>query len=191
MNRNSRKRYSEGYRPHSDPRSEFLTKTPNLKKEMSFSSDHYITSRFTLKDDAAVERIKKIVSLLAEGNALRRGWLSDDADVRLDECGHRAFQFFGYGFCDSGPEICASALEESGEEGDDEDGCGISLFDEIQENLAADTWFFVENQGGDGRGDFCHYVAFYHQDGRFEDRHSDDLKKQILEAHNLSETDIA
>jgi len=155
---------------------------------MAFSSDDYLTSKFTLKDDAAVERIKKIVSILAEGNALRRGWLSDDADVRLDEWGNKTFQFVGYGFCDSRPEIQTSALDEGNEE---VDGDGVSLFDEIQENLAADTWFFVENQGSDGRGDFCYYVAFYHQDGRFEDRHSDDLKKQILEAHNLSEMDIS
>ena len=66
---------------------------------------------------------------------------------------------------------------------------GIS--DSLLLGTAPEYRFFVENQGSDGRGVFCYYVAFYHQDGRFEDRHSDDLKKQILEAHNLSEMDIS
>ena len=66
---------------------------------------------------------------------------------------------------------------------------GIS--DSLLLGTAPEYRFFVENHGGGGHGEFFHSVSFYHQDGRFEDRHSDDLKKQILEAHNLSEMDIS
>jgi len=163
---------------------------------MSVTVDRYTTSKFILKDDAAVEYINKIVDLLAEEGNLQSGYLASDAYIKLYEYGDRTFKFIGDGFCDSGPEIRASALnEESSEEGDEEldeeeededyyDEDPISLFDEIQKNLAEGTWFFVENHAVE-KSYFSSYIAFYHQNGKTDYRHSYELKKQILEDNKI------
>lgn len=159
---------------------------------MSVTVDRYTTSKFILKDDAAVEHIKKIVSLLSKGY-LHSGYLSSDNYIDLYEYGDRTFKFIGHGFCDSGPEVRASALEESEEEEEYDDDSEeeeeededyydedpISLFDEIQKNLVEGTWFFVENHAVE-KSYFSSYVAFYHQNGKTDYRHSYDLKKKIL-----------
>lgn len=166
---------------------------------MSVTVDRYTTSKFILKDDAAVEHIKKIVDLLAAGEGLQCGYLSDDSFIKLYEYGNRTFKFVGDGFCDSGPEINASALiksgkdsdedssEEESEEEDEEDSYDedpISLFDEIQSNLVEGTWFFVENHSVE-KSFFSSYIAFYHQNGKTDYRHSYDLKKKILEDNKI------
>jgi hypothetical protein len=145
---------------------------------MSVTVDRYTTSKFVLKDDAAVEHIKKIVSLISKGN-LHCGYLSSDSYVDLYEYGNRTFKFVGHGFCDSGPEIRASALEESEEEEYEEDDESGEEFEEIQKNLVEGTWFFVENHAVE-KSYFSSHVAFYHQNGKTDYRHSYDLKKQIL-----------
>lgn len=162
---------------------------------MSVTVDRYTTSKFVLKDDAAVEHIKKIVNLISKGN-LHCGYLSSDSYVDLYEYGNRTFKFVGHGFCDSGPEIRASALEESDEEYEEDDESDedddseeeeeeywdeepISLFEEIQKNLVEGTWFFVENHAVE-KSYFSSHIAFYHQNGKTDYRHSYDLKKQIL-----------
>jgi hypothetical protein len=152
---------------------------------MSVTVDRYTTSKFVLKDDESVEYIKKIVEIISKGN-LHCGYLSSDSYIDLYEYGDRTFKFVGHGFCDSGPEIRASALEESDdeldEEEDEEEGWDedpISLFDAIQERLAKDTWFFVENHAVE-KSYFSSHISFYHQNGKTDYRHSYDLKKQIL-----------
>lgn len=160
---------------------------------MSVTVDRYTTSKFILKDDAAVEYINKIVDLLAEEGNLQSGYLSSDAYIKLYEYGDRTFKFIGDGFCDSGPEIRASALNEeaSEEESEEEDEDyyeedPISLFDEIQKNLAEGTWFFVENHAVE-KSYFSSHIAFYHQNGKTDYRHSYDLKKQILEDNKIND----
>jgi hypothetical protein len=154
---------------------------------MSVTVDRYTTSKFILKDDAAVEHIKKIVDLLAAGESLQSGYLSSDSYISLYEYGDRTFKFVGHGFCDSGPEIRASALSESDEDSDESEEeeedyyeeDPISLFDEIQSNLVEGTWFFVENHAVE-KSYFSSHITFYHQNGKTDYRHSYDLKKQIL-----------
>lgn len=160
---------------------------------MSITVDRYTTSKFILKDDAAVEYINKIVDLLAEEGNLQSGYLSSDAYIKLYDYGDRTFKFIGDGFCDSGPEIRASALNEeaSEEESEEEDEDyyeedPISLFDEIQKNLAEGTWFFVENHAVE-KSYFSSHIAFYHQNGKTDYRHSYDLKKQILEDNKIND----
>lgn len=158
---------------------------------MSVTVDRYTTTKFVLKDDAAVEHIKKIVSIISKGN-LHCGYLSSDSYVDLYEYGNRTFKFVGHGFCDSGPEIRASALEESEEEYEEDDELEeedwdeepISLFEEIQKNLAEETWFFVENHAVE-KSYFSSHIAFYHQNGKTDYRHSYDLKKQILKENKI------
>ena len=161
---------------------------------MSVTVDRYTTSKFMLKDDAAVEHIKKIVNLLNKGY-LHSGYLSSDNYIDLYEYGDRTFKFIGHGFCDSGPEVRASALEKSEEEEYDEDSeeeeedeswyeDPISLFDEIQKNLVEGTWFFVENHAVE-KSYFSSHIAFYHQNGKTDYRHSYDLKKKILEDNKI------
>ena len=159
---------------------------------MSIQVDRYTTSKFILKDDAAVEHIKKIVDVISSGN-LSCGYLSNDAYISLYEYGDRTFKFVGHGFCDSGPEIRPSALaesDESDEESEDEeeedyyDEDPISLFDEIQSNLAEGTWFFVESHGVE-KSYFSSYVALYHQNGKTDYRHSHDLKMQVLKDNGI------
>jgi hypothetical protein len=161
---------------------------------MSVTVDRYATSKFILKDDAAVDHIKKIVDLLKLGQYLHTGYLSSDNHISLYEYGDRTYKFIGDGFCDSGPEIRASALSESDGEDqeyyepeDEEDYYEedpISLFEEIQRNLAKGTWFFVENHAVE-KSYFSSHITFYHQNGKTDYRHSYDLKKQILEDHNV------
>ena len=159
---------------------------------MSVTVDRYTTSKFILKDDAAVEYINKIVDLLAEEGNLQSGYLASDAYIKLYDYGDRTFKFIGDGFCDSGPEIRASALnEEASEEESEEDEDyyeedPISLFDEIQKNLAEGTWFFVENHAVE-KSYFSSYIAFYHQNGKTDYRHSYELKKQILEDNKIND----
>jgi hypothetical protein len=160
---------------------------------MSVTVDRYTTSKFILKDDAAVEYINKIVDLLAEEGNLQSGYLASYAYIKLYDLGNRAFKFVGDGFCDSGPEIRASALNEeaSEEESEEEDEDyyeedPISLFDEIQKNLAEGTWFFVENHAVE-KSYFSSHIAFYHQNGKTDYRHSYDLKKQILEYNKIDD----
>ena len=163
---------------------------------MSVQVDRYTTSKFILKDDAAVEHIKKIVEIISSGN-LSCGYLSDDAYIKLYEYGDRTFRFIGDGFCDSGPEIRPSALpselyeydkdvEESEDEEEEDyyDEDPIQLFDEIQANLAEGTWFFVESHGVE-KSYFSSYVALYHQNGKTDYRHSHDLKRQILQDNKI------
>jgi hypothetical protein len=158
---------------------------------MSIQVDRYTTSKFILKDDAAVEHIKKIVDVISSGN-LSCGYLSDNAYIKLYEYGDRTFKFIGDGFCDSGPEIRPSALSES-DEGDEEsedeeedyyDEDPIQLFDEIQSNLVEGTWFFVETHGVE-KSYFSSYVALYHQNGKTDYRHSHDLKMQVLKDNGI------
>lgn len=160
---------------------------------MSVTVDRYTTSKFILKDDAAVEHIKKIVDIISSGN-VSCGYLSDDAYIKLHEYGDRTFKFVGDGFCDSGPEINTSALsdssnysdEDSGEE-DEEDYYEedpTSLFEEIRRNLAEGTWFFVENHAVE-KSYFSSHIAFYHQNGKTDYRHSHDLKMQILKDNKI------
>jgi hypothetical protein len=160
---------------------------------MSVTVDRYTTSKFILKDDAAVEYINKIVDLLSEEGNLQSGYLSSDAYIKLYDYGDRTFKFIGDGFCDSGPEIRASALNEESSEEDEEseeededyyDEDPISLFDEIQKNLVEGTWFFVENHAVE-KSYFSSYIAFYHQNGKTDYRHSYELKKQILEDNKI------
>ena len=159
---------------------------------MSVTVDRYTTSKFMLKDDTAVEHIKKIVNLLSKGY-LHSGYLSSDNYIDLYDYGDRTFKFIGHGFCDSGPEVRASALEKSEEEEYDEDEeeedeswyeDPISLFDEIQKNLVEGTWFFVENHAVE-KSYFSSHIAFYHQNGKTDYRHSYDLKKKILEDNKI------
>ena len=154
---------------------------------MSVTVDRYTTSKFILRDDAAVEYIKKVVDIISSGD-VSCGYLSSDSYISLYEYGDRTFKFVGHGFCDSGPEIRASALSESAEEDEGSDESEeedyyeedpISLFDEIQSNLAEGTWFFVENHAVE-KSYFSSHIAFYHQNGKTDYRHSYDLKKQIL-----------
>ena len=162
---------------------------------MSVTVDRYTTSKFILKDDAAVDHIKKIVDLLAAGESLQSGYLSSDSYISLYEYGDRTFKFVGHGFCDSGPEIRASALSESDEEDEDSDESEeeeedyyeedpVSLFEEIQRNLAEGTWFFVENHAVE-KSYFSSHIAFYHQNGKTDYRHSYDLKRKILEDNKI------
>jgi hypothetical protein len=154
---------------------------------MSVTVDRYTTSKFILKDDAAVEHIKKIADLIAKEGNLHSGYLSNDAYIKLHDLGNRTFKFIGDGFCDSGPEIRASALNEESPDEEEEDSYDedpISLFDEIQSNLAEGTWFFVENHSVE-KSFFSSYIAFYHQNGKTDYRHSYDLKKKILEDNKI------
>jgi len=164
---------------------------------MSVQVDRYTTSKFILKDDAAVEYIKKIVDIISDGN-ISSGYLSDDAYIKLYEYGDRTFKFIGDGFCDSGPEIRPSALreseevfdEEEEEESEEDDEWGedpIQLFDEIQANLAEGTWFFVESHGVE-KSYFSSYIAFYHQNGKTDYHYSFDAKRQILQKHGIDGT---
>lgn len=159
---------------------------------MSVQVDRYTTSKFILKDDAAVEHIKKIVDIISSGN-VSCGYLSNDAYIKLYEYGDRTFKFIGDGFCDSGPEIRPSALSESDEddeESEDEededyyDEDPIQLFEEIQANLVEGTWFFVESHGVE-KSYFSSYIALYHQNGKVDYRHSYDIKKKILEDNKI------
>lgn len=159
---------------------------------MSVTVDRYTTSKFVLKDDESVAYIQKLVNLLQEEGNLQSGYLTSDCYIKLYDYGNRTFKFIGDGFCDSGPEIRASALNEDSSEEDeeseeDEDSWEedpVSLFDEIQRHLAEETWFFVENHAVE-KSYFSSYVAFYHQNGKTDYRHSYELKKKILEDNKI------
>ena len=160
---------------------------------MSVTVDDYTTSKFILKDDAAVAYIQRLVDLLQDESALSSGYLSSDAYIDLIDYGDRAFKFVGRGFMDSGPELRYSAVnkvEEESEEGDEDedyedDYDPIYLFSEIQANLAEGGWFFVENHASE-KSYFSSRISLYHQNGKAEYSDSYEIKKEMLKKLGIS-----
>lgn len=156
---------------------------------MSVSDDRYTTSKFILKDDAAVEYIKRLVDLMKDESNLSSGYLASDAYIDLYEYGDRVFKFVGDGFMDSGPDLSYSAVngsddeDEESEDEDEEDYYDehdpIDFFSEVASNLAEGSWFFVENHSRE-KSYFSSRVTLYHQDGRVECSDSFELKRSLL-----------
>jgi vacuolar-type H+-ATPase subunit I/STV1 len=164
---------------------------------MGVQVDNYCTTSFVLKDEKAVEYIKKLCELLSDESNLYTGYLSSDAWCDMHSYGKEPHSFYikTGGYMDSGPELRASAIdrlygeateeEEIDEEQEelareeDNDRDPISLWDEIQKNLKEGTWFFVDGYSWD-RSNVYTSVQFFHQDGRNEYVASYDIKKKIL-----------
>lgn len=159
---------------------------------MSVSVDRYTTSKFILKDDAAVEHIKRLVGLMRDESNLSSGYLRSDSYIELYEYGDRAFKFVGDGFMDSSPELRYYAVKgwdgertEDEKYNDDENYEPISFFSEIQENLAEDGWFFVENHTAE-KSYFSSQISLYHQNGKSDYSCSYEIKKEMLKKLSIT-----
>jgi len=158
---------------------------------MSVLADRYTTSKFILKDDESEKYIKDLVNLLQDESNLSSGYTFKDYYAKLINYGDKIYKFTAGGYADSGPELKYSAIHKSDNnlnQNDEDENFdevnSISLFDEIQKNIAKDTWFFVENHCID-HSYFSSYVSFYHQDGRVASRYSDESKKEILKSMKI------
>jgi len=163
---------------------------------MGVQVDNYCTTSFILKDEKAVEYIKKLCELLSDESNLFNGYLSSDAWCDMHSYGKEPNSFYikTGGYMDSGPELRASVVDrlfgEQGEkeemeedeeaiERDHEQG-PVNLWDEIQKNLKEGTWFFVDGYSWD-RSNAYTSVQFFHQDGRNKYVSNYDIKKKILQ----------
>jgi hypothetical protein len=149
---------------------------------MSCSIDRFTTTKFILKDDAAVNYIKSLVHLMQDENNLFNGYQANNFSAELTQCGERTFKFIADGFADSGPELRHSSVynsETTDAEYSDDNESPVFLFCEIQKNLAEGVWFFVENHTSE-KSLLSSSVSLYHQDGRVEGTSSYESKKSIL-----------
>jgi hypothetical protein len=149
---------------------------------MSCSIDRFATTKFILKDDAAVNYIKSLVYLMQDENNLFNGYQMSDFSAELIQCGERTFKFVADGFADSGPELRHSSVynsETTDAEYSDDNESPVFLFYEIQKNLAEGVWFFVENHTSE-KSLLSSSISLYHQDGRVEGTSSYESKKSIL-----------
>jgi hypothetical protein len=149
---------------------------------MSCSIDRFATTKFILKDDAAVNYIKSLVYLMQDENNLFNGYQANNFSAELIQCGERTFKFVADGFADSGPELRHSSVynsETTDAEYSDDNESPVFLFYEIQKNLAEGVWFFVENHTSE-KSLLSSSVSLYHQDGRVEGTSSYESKKSIL-----------
>jgi hypothetical protein len=149
---------------------------------MSCSIDRFATTKFILKDDAAVNYIKSLVHLMQDENNLFNGYQTNNFSAELTQCGERTFKFVADGFADSGPELRHSSVynsETTDAEYSDDNESPVFLFYEIQKNLAEGVWFFVENHTSE-KSLLSSSVSLYHQDGRVEGTSSYESKKSIL-----------
>lgn len=165
---------------------------------MGVQVDNYCTTSFVLKDEKAVQYIKKLCELLTDEYNLFNGYLSSDAWCDMHSYGKEPNSFYikTGGYMDSGPELRASVvdrlfgtsteeeeLDEEQEESireQDSERDPVSLWDEIQKNLKEGTWFFVDGYSWD-RSNTYTSVQFFHQDGRNQYVASYDIKKKILQ----------
>jgi len=150
---------------------------------MSCSIDRFATTKFILRDDAAVNYIKNLVALMQDENNLFNGYQMSDFSAELIQCGERTFKFVADGFADSGPELRHSSVYSEpitfDAEYSDDNESPVFLFYEIQKNLAEGVWFFVENHTSE-KSLLSSSISLYHQDGRVEGTSSYESKKSIL-----------
>jgi hypothetical protein len=156
---------------------------------MGVQIDNYCTTSFILKDEEAVNYIKKLCNLLIDEDNLQMGYLTQDAYCDMVKYGNEPNSFIikTGGYCDSYAELRWSTVHGPEDEELDESDYErdpVSLWDEIQKNLKEDTWFFVDGYGWDRSHAFTS-VQFYHQDGRTKYTSDHDIKKKILQDMKL------
>ena len=145
---------------------------------MGVSVSDYRTSKFTLKDQDAVNHIKHLVDLLKDEDNHYGGYYFDDHYIEMFERGDDdlTFEITTGGYADSSPEIRYSAVYETDED-DGEDP--IDLFREIQANLKEGTYFTSMCSEHDKSGMYF-YTYLYHADGRTEYMNSHDVMDELL-----------
>ena len=156
---------------------------------MGVQVDNYCTTSFILKDEEAVNYIKKLCNLLIDEDNLQMGYLAEDAYCDMVKYGNEPNSFIikTGGYFDSYAELRWSAVHGPEDEELDESDYErdpVSLWDEIQKNLKEDTWLFVDGYGWDRSHAFTS-VQFYHQDGRTKYTSDHDIKKKILQDMKL------
>lgn len=149
---------------------------------MNDEINNYYTSYFILKDDGAVAYIEQLCASVNNGENLLFGTKTDNSICSMIK--HKsvdlAFMIKITGFLNFDADlIIKNELDDNLQE-----ESSISLWEEVQNNLAENTWFFVDE---------CSFtdiklktsVSFYHQDGRREFSTSFDIKKEIIDKLNL------
>lgn len=158
---------------------------------MSVQVDYFSTSKFFIREDQ-IENLKRIVELLKDESNVGCGYYSSDHYIDLTSHGNNAFSIRTGGYCDGGPELRSSVLygfkheEYETEEEQDEYNGSISIFQEIQEMLEKDNWFFVDSVGFEKNRIYSSTI-FYHANGKTAHSSAWDIKKNILSKFGIKD----
>ncbi len=150
---------------------------------MGVSASDYRTSKFTLKDQDAVDHIQHLVELLKDEENHYGGYYFDDHFIDMYETGDEfTFKIRTGGYADSSPELRRNAVYETDE--DDYDDEPVDLFSEIQSNLKEGTYFTSMCCENDKSGMYF-FMNLYHADGRSEYMSSSDVERELLKKMDL------
>ena len=143
---------------------------------MSVSVTRYYTTKFILKSEDSVAFVQKLVEQLQNPENLYYGYTFAGFRCGLLDRGERAFSFWGGEFADSSPVLKAADIPgfAPGEE--------VDLFAQIQEHLAPDEYFFVEQHSVEGYALYSH-TMFYHQNGDFTCISNPQVEENILQKY--------
>lgn len=161
---------------------------------MSVQVDYFSSSKFIIKADQ-VERLKELVELLKEEGNTGTGYYGSDHYVNLYEYGNNAFSLHTGGYCDGGPELWDTIINEynseeyESEEDQNSYNGSHSIFDIIQDMLQEGSWFFVDSTGFE-KGRIYNNTAFYHANGKAEYIDTWSLKKKILEKFDINSKEL-
>jgi len=156
---------------------------------MSVQVDYFSSSKFIVKADK-VDRLKELVELLKEEGNTGTGYYGSDHYVNLYDYGNNAFSLHTGGYCDGGPELWDTVIneynsEEYESEEDQNSYCGShSIFDIVQDMLEENSWFFVDSTGFE-KGRIYNNTHFYHANGKGGSINTWELKRKILEEHGV------
>ena len=152
---------------------------------MGVSVSDYKTSKFTLKNQEAVNYIKRLVDLLQDEDNHYGGYYFDDHYINMYETGGDDFTFkiATGGYADSSPELRRGSVYEGEDEYDDDP---IDLFTEIQNNLKEGTHYTSRCCENDKSGMYF-YMYLYHADGRREFMSSNDMEDVLLKRMGIEE----
>lgn len=154
---------------------------------MGVSASDYRTSKFTLKDQDAVDHIHRLVELLKDEENHYGGYYFDDHFIDIYKTGDEfTFRIRTGGYADSSPELRRSAVYETDE--DDCDDEPVDLFSEIQSNLKEGTYFTSMCCENDKSGMYF-YMYLHHADGRNEYMNSSDVEKELLKKMGLENSE--
>ena len=156
---------------------------------MGVSVSDYKTSKFTLKNQEAVDYIKRLVDLLQDEDNHYGGYYFDDHYIDMYETGDDDFTFkiATGGYADSSVELRYSAVHGLTE--DDEEYCDdepVDLFTEIQNNLKEGTYFTSRCCENDKSGMYF-FMYLYHADGKREFMSSNDVEDVLLKKMGIEE----
>jgi len=151
---------------------------------MGVSSSDYTTSKFTLRDQEAVDHIQRLVELLRDEENHYGGYYFDNHYIDMYESGgDLTFKIQTGGYADSSPELLRSAVDETEEE---DYGDPVSLFEEIQRNLKEGTYYAVMCSESDKSG-LYYYTHLFHADGRTEFMSSHNVEDLLLKKMGIEE----